>query len=90
MLWKKLELMSFFKFFRLYALPAKNATREILFHNLWAKATSLVEVGIPSPYCIHFNEIINDELRMYEPLKKGKGCLLDEARYVPTKNDPLL
>lgn len=55
-----------------------------------AKATSLVEVGIPSPYCIHFNEIINDELRMYEPLKKGKGCLLDEARYVPTKNDPLL
>lgn len=31
-----------------------------------AETMSLVEVGLSSPHCIHFNEISNDKLRRFE------------------------
>lgn len=45
----------------------KTATRETPFSMTYgAEAMSPVEVGVPSPRCIHFDEVTNDELRKLE------------------------
>lgn len=61
-------------------------------HGKYAELISLVEVELPSPPRIHFNEITSDELRNEEVscFRRKERRVSSQAHFIPTKYNWIL